>query len=410
MTLGAQLAGETIAVVLAGGKGTRLGALTRSVSKPALPFGAAYKNIDFSLANCVNSGIRRIGVAIQHKPDSLVRHLETVWNRQARRRGEFIDGWTAQARAPRVGYCGTADAVYRNLDLIEGRSSLVLVLAGDHVYRMDYRPMLEFHRLRHADVTVGCIDVPAADASQFGILSVDAAGRITRFVEKPKRLDGPASGGSVLASMGIYVFDANYLQQVLARDAFSNESGHDFGGDILPGALRDSEIYAYQFTEHEPGARRYWRDVGTPAAYWRAHLELLDDVPSLRLDDDRWPLPAAAGKPLLTDRFGRPATERRRDRSLIAADCDVSGILHRSVLFGGVRVASGSVVERAVVLPGAVIGQNCRISDTIVDSECRIPDGMVLGPARQAETDAIPPGPALITAEDVAPETTYACA
>jgi glucose-1-phosphate adenylyltransferase len=410
MIQGSSLARQAVAVILAGGKGTRLGPLTRDVSKPALPFGAAYRNIDFSLANCVNSDIRRIGVAVQHKPDSLLRHLDDVWGKSARRNGEFIEAWPADQRAPRDGYRGTADAVFRNLDLIEKqRSPQVLVLAGDHVYRMDYRPMLEFHRRRQADVTVGCIEVPAADASQFGILSVDDAGRIERFVEKPRTLDGLPGGDRILASMGIYVFDAPFLSRVLRRDAFAAASGHDFGGDILPGVLRTSEVYAYPFTTDEASEPGYWRDVGTPGAYWRAHLELLDEVPGLRLDDERWPLPASAARPMLTDRYARSAAGTRRDRSLIAADCSVSGVVHRSVLFSGVTVARESVVERAIVLPGAVIGRNCRISDAIVDSACRVPDGTIIGPLSVSGT----PGtgePSIITAANFESELSYACA
>jgi glucose-1-phosphate adenylyltransferase len=410
MVQGSALARQAVAVVLAGGKGTRLGPLTRDVSKPALPFGAAYRNIDFSLANCVNSDIRRIGVAVQHKPESLLRHLDEVWSQAARRSGEFIEAWPADLRAPRDGYRGTADAVFRNLDLIEGeRSPLVLVLAGDHVYRMDYRPMLEFHRRRQADVTVGCIEVPAAEAHQFGILAVDDAGRIERFVEKPKTLDGLPGGDRVLASMGIYVFDSGFLGRVLRRDAFSAASRHDFGGDILPGVLRAADVYAYPFTADEASEPGYWRDVGTPAAYWRAHLELLDDTPGLCLDDERWPLPASAARPMLTDRYARSAAGSGRDRSLIAADCSVSGVVHRSVLFSGVEVAGESLVERTIVLPGAVIGRNCRISDAIVDSACRIPDGTIIGPPSFCATRETGE-PAIVTAADFASERSYACA
>jgi len=291
---------DTTAVVLAGGKGTRLGPLTRHLCKPALPFGGSYRNIDFSLSNCVNSNIRRIGIATQHKPEALLRHIDEVWSRHARRTGEFIEAWPSETRAPVTGYRGTADAVFRNLDLIERqRRGLVLVLAGDHVYQMDYRPMLAFHRSRRADVTVGCLEVPAGEASQFGVLSVNSEDKIDRFVEKPKTLADLPQQDTVLASMGIYVFEAEFLVRVLRRDAASRTSSHDFGGDILPSLLRASRLYAYRFMTDNGRKPGYWRDVGTPAAYWRAHLELLDETPSLSLDDAFWPLPSVSGAPAL---------------------------------------------------------------------------------------------------------------
>lgn len=371
-----ELTQNTAAVVLAGGKGTRLGPLTRQVCKPALPFGAGYRNIDFSLSNCVNSDIRRIGIATQHNPEALLRHIDEVWSGHARRRGEFIEAWPSETRAPVTGYCGTADAVFRNLDLIQRQGcELVLVLAGDHIYQMDYGPMLAFHRSRGADVTAGCIEVPASDASQFGILSVNLEDRVERFVEKPKALDAFPRQYSVLASMGIYVFEADFLARVLRRDAASSASRHDFGGDILPSLLHDSNVYAYPFITDSRGKSAYWRDVGTPAAYWRAHLELLDDAPSLRLDDALWPLPCSGGAPALTVRHGLTRAERRLSRSLVANGCEISGTVHGSVLFSAVRVSAGSRVERSVVLPGAIIGRNCRISGAIIEGNCRVPDG-----------------------------------
>ena len=398
------LAEETLAVVLAGGKGTRHGPLTRHVCKPALPFGAAYRNIDFSLANCVNSGIRHVGVATQHNPESLLRHLDRAWAKAARRSGEFITAWPAEERAPAGGYRGTADAVFRNLDLI-GRENkaLALVLAGDHVYRMDYRPMLEFHRSRCADVTVGCIEVPAEEANQFGILSVDRHGRIERFVEKPRTPEGLPAGKRVLASMGIYVFDTPFLARVLRRDSALPGSRHDFGGDILPSLLREARLYAYRFAHGAGGTESaYWRDVGTPTAYWRAHLELLADAPAFCLDDAGWPLPAVTAKPMLTARHSRPSPERSWSRSLIAAGCEVSGVVHQSVLFSDVCVEAGSQIERSVVLPGAVIGRNCRITGAIVDSGCRIPRGTVIGASCGA--GASREEPVVVTAADFAAE------
>jgi len=396
--------------VLAGGKGERLGVLTRDVCKPALPFGAAFRNIDFTLSNCVNSGIRRIGIATQHKPDALLSHVDAVWGPAARRGGEFLEVWPAESRAPIVGYRGTADAVFRNLDLIgQQGSDPVLVLAGDHVYQMDYRPMLEFHRARNADVTIGCIEVPAADASQFGILSLDDDARIARFVEKPRTLEGFRVADRVPASMGIYVFGAAFLAQVLRQDAFSSESRHDFGGDILPRLVGRAALYAYTFTGRGDDHPAYWRDVGTPAAYWRAHLELLDVAPPFRLDDATWPMPAAGGPPALTPGYRR-ADGSIGGRSLIADGSAIDGLVDRSVVFQGVRLGRGSIVESSVVLPGAVIGRNCRLSGAIVDGGCRVPDETVIDAAWSGRAAAGRDEPVVLTNADFASVPLHACA
>lgn len=406
MIPGRGLATDTLAVVLAGGKGTRLGSLTRHVCKPALPFGAAYRNIDFTLSNCVNSGIRRIGIATQHKPESLLEHVDEVWSGVATGPGQFVDAWPADVHAPADGYRGTADAVYCNLDSIRRHEpALVLVLAGDHVYKMDYRPMLEYHRRCGADVTVGCVEVEPHEASQFGILSVDRHWRIDRFVEKPKRIDELPENDRVLASMGIYVFDTPFLSRVLRRDAYSSASRHDFGGDILPQLLDEARVHAYAFAGD--GRAGYWRDVGTPGAYWRAHMELLDDSAGLRLDDPRWPLPASLAKPTLTARYAGPGTERTSDRSLIADGCEIAGAVRRSVVFSNVQVSSGAVIEHSVVLPGAAVGRNCRLSGVIVDSHCRIPDGMVIDSMSRRDGGIEHEEPAVITTDDLAPGRAY---
>jgi glucose-1-phosphate adenylyltransferase len=398
------LARDTTAVVLAGGQGTRLGALTRRTCKPALPFGAAYRNIDFSLSNSINSGIRRVGIVTQHKPEALLQHVDAVWGRRLAGDGEYVAVWPAQSRAPLTGYRGTADAVFRNLDLIETeRHRLVLVLAGDHVYRMDYRPMLEFHRTCGADVTVGCIDIAPAEASQFGILVSDAEGRVARFIEKPQSEAELPDADRVIASMGIYVFDAAFLAKALRSDAFATDSRHDFGGDILPALVRQARVFAYRFDRGVGAEPAYWRDVGTPEAYWRAHMELLDDAPSLRLDDPEWPLPPA---------WGMSAVRRRQSsrgagsewRSLIGGACTISGSVNRSVLFPGVAVATGSIVDSSVVLPGAQIGKNCRICGTIVDSGCRIPDGTVIGSALRGTSADLSQHPIVVTPDDFTSE------
>jgi ADP-glucose pyrophosphorylase len=322
------LARDTTAVVLAGGQGTRLGALTRRTCKPALPFGAAYRNIDFSLSNSINSGIRRVGIVTQHKPEALLQHVDAVWGRRLAGDGEYVAVWPAQSRAPLTGYRGTADAVFRNLDLIE----------------------TERHR-----------------------------------------------------SMGIYVFDAAFLAKALRSDAFAADSRHDFGGDILPALVRQARVFAYRFDRGVGAEPAYWRDVGTPEAYWRAHMELLDDAPSLRLDDPEWPLPPA---------WGMSAVRRRQSsrgagsewRSLIGGACTISGSVNRSVLFPGVAVATGSIVDSSVVLPGAQIGKNCRICGTIVDSGCRIPDGTVIGSALRGTSADLSQHPIVVTPDDFTSE------
>ena len=398
------LAEKTVAVVLAGGRGQRLGRLTRNVCKPALPFGAACRNIDFSLSNCINSGIRKVGIATQHQPAALAGHVRDVWRDLPKGEGGFVSLWPAEESAPVTGYCGTADAVFRNLDRIDRLGNgLVLVLAGDHVYRMDYRPMLEFHRERQADVTVACVEVPAEDASHFGVVSADPARRINRFVEKPQRRDDLPAGERVLASMGIYVFGTSFLAKTLRKDSFSTRSRHDFGADILPGLLGDARLLAYPFVGADRSTPGYWRDVGTPAAYWRAHLELLDDDPALRLDDPEWPLPAAWNA-VMNERPFRCADGRFvSQRSLVATGCRVDGGLNRSVLFPGVEVSAGSVVDSSVLLPGSRIGRNCVLTGAIVDSGCRVPDGTVIDGRSPAGRAGAAGPPLIVTSEDFAP-------
>ena len=404
------LANDTVAVVLAGGKGTRLDPLTRRVCKPALPFGAAYRSIDFSLANCVNSGVRRVGVLTQHNPTALLRHLDRVWRGAVSKPEHFISPWSGEERAPGLGYCGTADAVYRNLGIIEKLNRrLVLILAGDHVYQMDYRPMLEQHCERSAAVTVGCVDVPADEAHAFGVLSTDGNGRIARFVEKPKtRAELPGSDrGHVLASMGVYVFDASFLARALRLDACSAASRHDFGNDVLPRLVREADAFAFSFRSPNSVQPAYWRDIGTVDAYWRAHMELLGPSPRLRLDDPDWPLPAVGGAPSSVPRLRAGQDAARVEASLLAADCSVRGTVRRSVLFGGVEVRRGTEIEEAVILPGAVVGAGCRLRGVIVDSGCRIPDGTVIDRSVLGAVRAGPSEPAVVTAESVKELTTH---
>jgi glucose-1-phosphate adenylyltransferase len=374
------LVDDTVAVILAGGRGTRLEPLTREICKPALPFGAGYRSIDFSLSNCVNSGVGRVGVATQHKPDALLEHLARVWGNVATEPQHFIAPWRAETRAPGIGYRGTADAIYRNLPNLEQLGpKLVLVLAGDHVYRMDYRPLLAQHCERGAAVTIGCLEVPIDEAAQFGILTAATDGRIDRFVEKPRtRAEIPGGDrGHVLASMGIYVFDAAVLSRALRLDALSATSRHDFGCDVLPRLIRDADACAWTFRAADGVHPAYWRDIGTVEAYWRAHMELLDPARSVQLDDPAWPLPVAGAAPrmVVSDAGKRPGPA---SRSLIAATCAANGTVERSVIFDGAEIRRGSEIVDAVILPGAVVGAGCRLRGVIVDSGCRVPDGTVI--------------------------------
>ena len=393
-----EIARDTIAVVLAGGNGTRLGDLTRRQCKPALPFGGHFRNIDFTLSNCVNSQIRRVGVLTQYKAQTLIGHLTNGWNFLPRQLGEFVDVWPAQQRLQAAWYAGTADAVYQNLDLILAqRARYTLLLAGDHIYKMDYRPMLEQHAQSGANVTIACVPVPLEEASAFGILGIDAAQSVCSFKEKPPPSTLDAAGGKVLASMGIYVFDTDYLASRLERDARAVESAHDLGRDVLPAAVRDDRVAAYRFTD-AAGNPRYWRDVGTLEAYWQAHMELLADAPAMDLYDPDWPVWTAPeqlppAKLIYT----------RGHRGFVANSMLSGGVLVRgaeianSVLGTRVQVGRDTVLDESVILPGARIGANCFLRRVIVDSDTQIPDGTIVD-ARMG----LPPVVTLLTREWIA--------
>jgi glucose-1-phosphate adenylyltransferase len=392
------LANDTVAVLLAGGNGTRLDPLTRHICKPALPFGGAFRSIDFTLSNCANSQIRAVGVATQYKPAALLAHIERAWN-GVRGDGPLVVPWRAEDHAPFTGYRGTADAVYRNLGQIQASGArLVLVLAGDHVYKMDYRPMLEAHCARGAEVTVGCIDVLVAEARHFGVLTAGADSRIERFVEKPQSpAELPAvSGDTVLASMGIYVFDAEFLARVLAADAATPGSHHDFGGDILPRLVGRARVFAHAFREGGGSAPPYWRDIGTLAAYWQAHMDLLGPRPPLSLDDASWPIGGAGAPPRAITATVSTSRGGTVESSIVGAHCRVAGRVSNSVVFDGVEIAPGASVVESVVLPGARIGAGSRICGAIVDAWARVPEGSVL------ERDAA--GPRVFAADTPAAE------
>jgi glucose-1-phosphate adenylyltransferase len=378
---------HAVALVLAGGRGSRLKSLTDHRAKPAVYFGGKFRIVDFALSNCLNSGIRRIGVITQYKSHSLLRHLQRGWAFLKAEMNEFVDLLPAQQRIDEESwYRGTADAVYQNLDILEGyHADYVVVLAGDHIYKMNYALMLADHVAQGCPCTVGCIEVPRDEAKGFGVMAVDERRVITDFVEKPA--DPPAMPGrpdTSLASMGIYVFNARYLYEQLERDIADPSSSHDFGKDIIPAAVRQGQAVAHPFTLScvgtQPGQEPYWRDVGTIDAYWDANIDLTATDPLLNLYDRNWPiwtyqpqLPPAKFVHNVDDRRGMAI------ESLVSGGCIISGRIWRSLLFSSARVHSYANVEWSVLLPAVEVGRHARLSRVVVDRGCVIPDGMVIG-------------------------------
>jgi len=387
-TSGRPLAREAMAYVLAGGRGSRLMELTDRRAKPAVYFGGKTRIIDFALSNAINSGIRRIGVATQYKAHSLIRHMQRAWNFMRPERNESFDILPASQRvSEHQWYEGTADAVFQNIDIIASHDPrYMVILAGDHIYKMDYELMLQQHVNSGADVTVGCLVVPRHEASGFGVMQVDADDTITAFVEKPADPPGiPGNPEMALASMGIYVFNTSFLFDQLERDAADPHSKRDFGRDIIPYIVRHGKAVAHRFTTSCIRAaeeiEEYWRDVGTLDAYFEANLDLTDTVSKLNLYDRDWPIwtdaVVAAPAKFVHDEDGRRG---HAVSSLVSGDCIVSGSeVWRSLLFTGVKVGSYARVREAVILPYCNIGRGARLSRVIIDSGVRIPEGMVIG-------------------------------
>ncbi len=382
------LARHAMAYVLAGGRGSRLMELTDRRAKPAVYFGGKSRIIDFALSNALNSGIRRIGVATQYKAHSLIRHLQRGWNFFRPERNESFDILPASQRVDENRwYLGTADAVYQNIDIIEGYDpKFIVLLAGDHIYKMDYELMLQQHVDQGADVTVGCLEVPRAEAKGFGVMHVDENDRILSFLEKPK--DPPPMPGRTdvsLASMGIYVFETKFLIEQLYRDADDPASSRDFGKDIIPYLVKHGKAVAHHFSRScvrsSSEAQPYWRDVGTVDAYAEANLDLTDLVPDLDLYDQNWPI-WTFGEITPPAKFVHD-TEGRRGQaisSLVSGGCIVSGAsLKRSLLFTGVRINSFSAVENAVILPYVEVGRSVQMKNVVVDRGVKIPAGLVVG-------------------------------
>jgi glucose-1-phosphate adenylyltransferase len=377
---------RTYAMVLAGGRGSRLRRLTDGRAKPAVPFAGKLRIIDFALSNCVNSGIRRVCVLTQYKAQSLIRHIERGWGFLDAGLREYVDVVPAQQQVGEDWYRGTADAVYQNLPLLrEAEPEHVLILAGDHVYKMDYARMLADHVASGADVSVACTDVPMRDASHFGVMIVDGHRRIRGFEEKPANpTPMPGHPDRALVSMGIYVFDAGFLCDELARDATDAGSSHDFGRDLLPRLVRSHHVHAHRFIDscvNMVGDHPYWRDVGTVDAYWDANTDLTHVVPELNLYDDDWPIRSLPAQlPPAKFVFDDDARRSVVVDSLVSSGCIVSGAtVRRSILFTKVRIDEKSVVEDSVVLGDVVIGRGVTLRKVIVDEGCVIPDGFEAG-------------------------------
>ena len=378
---------NSVALILAGGRGSRLKDLTSHRAKPAVPFGGKFRIIDFPLSNCINSGIRRVGVVTQYKSHSLMRHIQRGWGFLRGEFNEYVDLLPAsQQRDTEEWYKGTADAVFQNLDILRSsQAEYVVILAGDHIYKMDYGQMLACHVRNNADMTVACINVPLDEATGFGVMAVDEEDRIIEFAEKPaKPKHMPGDKTQALASMGIYVFNAGFLYDQLIRDAEDNSSTHDFGGDMIPYLISRARVYAHRFAESCVGARNdlhYWRDVGTVDAYWQANMELTRVIPELNMYDNLWPiwtyqeqLPPAKFVFNDEDRMGK-ATD-----SLVSGGCLISGsCVTSSVLFSNVRVHSYCEIEGAVILPNVVVNRHAKLKNVVIDKGVHVPEGIEIG-------------------------------
>ena len=387
------MAKNTYAMVLAGGRGTRLHQLTDWRAKPAVPFGGKFRIIDFVLSNCVNSGIRRIGVATQYKSHSLIQHIQRGWSFLNGQFGEFIDVLPAQQRIEEMWYRGTADAVLQNLDIVrESDPDFVLILAGDHVYKMDYGKLLAFHVEKHADMTVACIEVPLEDATGFGVMSVDSDLRVIDFTEKPGNPSpSPNNPDKALASMGIYVFSTRFLYEQLVRDTDDPNSTHDFGKDIIPHLVSANyRVFAQNFNDScvkLDGGVPYWRDVGTVDAYWEANMELAKVTPDLNMYDQEWPI-WTYQEQLPPAKFVFDDDERRGMAvdSLVSGGCIISGAsVSRSLLFSNVTLHSYSRVEDSVLLPNVKVARNVKLKRVVVDKNCIIPEGLTAGLDREED-------------------------
>jgi glucose-1-phosphate adenylyltransferase len=378
-----RLTSGTLAVVMAGGRGERLKALTEHRCKPATPFGGKFRIIDFVLSNCVNSGIRQIAVLTQYKSQSLIQHIQRGWSYLRGELGEFVELIPAQQQIGAHWYRGTADSVYQNLEFIRSHNPThVLILAGDHIYKMDYGPMIAYHEQCEADITVGVVDIPIERAEEFGIMTTDDTNRVVKFAEKPKNPDAIiGKSDQARASMGIYCIAMDRLEKLLVEDAANAESSHDFGKNILPPAIDKLRVYAYPFEDVETRAQNYWRDVGNVDALYEANMELVSLDPELNIYDHQWPIwTYQAQQPpakFVLDDEGRRGMAVN---SMVAGGCIISGAyVSQSLLSSDVRVEDSSTISNSVLLPGVTIGRRAKINRSILDENCIIPDDMEIG-------------------------------
>lgn len=390
-----RLTQRSMVFVLAGGRGSRLKELTDRRVKPAVPFGGKARIIDFALSNAMNSGIRKMAIATQYKAHSLIRHVQRGWNFLGAARNEFIDVLPASQRGGNESwYKGTADAVTQNIDIVDSYGiDYVVILAGDHIYKMDYEIMLRQHVESGADVTVGCLTVPRMEATAFGVMDTDKDGRITSFLEKPADPPGmPGDPDKALASMGIYVFDWKMLRDLLLRDAEDPNSSNDFGNDLIPDIVKNGKAMAHKFDDscvREAGAAAYWKDVGTVDAFWQAHIDLTNFTPELDLWDRTWPI-WTYNESVPPAKFIHDERDRRgmAISSMVSGGCIVSGTeVRNSVLFTNVHTNSYAVLDQAVILPNVVVHRSARLRQVVVDGGVIIPEGLVVGedPAEDAK-------------------------
>ncbi|MGB5486899.1 MAG: glucose-1-phosphate adenylyltransferase [Lysobacterales bacterium] len=385
-----RLTRNTVALILAGGRGSRLYELTEWRAKPGVYFGGKLRIIDFPLSNCINSGVRRIGVATQYKAHSLIRHLVHGWTGFRSSDREFVEILPASQRTGDDWYLGTADAVFQNLDILRThKPRFVLILSGDHVYKMDYGTFLAFHAEKEADMTVCCMEVPVEEAAgQFGVLTVDENGRVIGFNEKPEHPASiPGKEGMCLASMGNYVFNTEFLYEQVIRDADTPGSDHDFGKNIIPSIIDNYHVYAFPFRDPDTGEQAYWRDVGTLDAYYQANMELVSVIPQLDLYDKDWPI--------LTDQLQAPPAkfvfnndERcgQATDSMVSAGCIISGAsVVKSLIFSNCKIHSYSKIVESLILPECEIHDGCTIHRTIIDRGCVIPEGTEIGVDHDAD-------------------------
>lgn len=376
---------HTLALVLAGGRGSRLYELTDWRAKPGVPFGGKFRIIDFPLSNCINSGIRRIGVLTQYKAHSLIRHLVRGWSHFQGELDEFVEILPASQRGGSdEWYQGTADAVYQNIDIMRThKAKYVLILSGDHIYKMDYGDMLIQHVEQEADMTISCLEVPVEEAAgAYGVMTVDETGRIIGFNEKPEKpTEIPGLPGYCLASMGNYLFNTGFLYEQLIKDADTKGSSHDFGKDIIPSIIKNYRVFAQPFRDRKTQQRAYWRDVGTLDAFWEANMELVSITPELNLYDDEWPILTHQAQ-LAPAKFIFDDEERRgiATDSMVSGGCLISGAkIKHSLLFSNVKVHSYAEVTDSVIMPDVDIGESAIIRKTIIDRGCSIAEGMVIG-------------------------------